>query len=471
MLINSTENREVMNIVVFPWLAMGHLIPFLRLSKLLALKGHKISFISTPRNLSKLPTIPSNLSSQITLISFPLPNVPNLPPLAESSMDITHNQQQPLKHAFDLLQPLLTSFLQSSKPDWIIYDYPSHWLPSVAVQLGISRAFFGVFTAACLSFIGPPSALINGGDGARSTAEDFTKVPKWVPFESNLAYRLHEITKYIERTDKDKYGPPDMLRFAISIQESDVVVVRSFDEFEPDWFNLLSGLYEKPVIPVGFLPPILEEDEIQNDEKWVVFKEWLDKQRVNSVVYVALGTEVHLIKEELTELALGLEKSGLPFFWVLKHSPGSAQSELEMLPVGFEERVRGRGFVYLGWAPQVKILSHESIGGFLTHCGWNSVIEALGLGRVLIMCPMLNDQGLNARLLHEKKVGAEIPRNEIDGSFTSDAVAESVRLAMVEESGQALRETAEAMKRYFGDQDRNHHCVDEFVRQLEDNRK
>ncbi|XVF64912.1 hypothetical protein PTKIN_Ptkin09bG0204600 [Pterospermum kingtungense] len=467
------ENSKVLHIVMFPWLAMGHFVPFFRLSKLLAQKGHKIWFISTPRNLSKLPKIPSNLASQITLVSFPLPSVPNLPSLAESSMDVTHNQQQPLKHAFDMLQPLLTSFLQSSKPDWIVYDYASHWLPSVAAQLGISRAFFAVFTASCLSFIGPPSALINGGDDSKSTAEDFTKVPKWVPFQSNLRYRLYEVTKYIERTDEDKFGTPDTVRFGVTIQESDVVVVRSSYQFEPDWFNLLPQLYEKPVIPVGFLPPILEEDENQNDEKWGDMKEWLDKQRVNSVVYVAVGTEVHLSEKELTELAIGLEKSGLPFFWVLKNSPGSGQSELEMLPDGFVERVKAKGrvYVYLGWAPQVKILSHESIGGFLTHCGWNSVIEALAFGRVLIMLPMLNDQGLNARLLQEKKVGVEILRNETDGSFTSDGVAESVTLAVVEESGQLLRETAKSMRSYFGDKGGNDSYVDEFVRKLEDNKK
>ena len=102
---------------------------------------------------------------------------------------------------------------------------------------------------------------------------------------------------------------------------------------------------------------------------------------------------------------------------------------------------------------------------------WLEVIEALGLGRFFIMLPMLNDQGLDARLLHERKVGIEIPRNEIDGSFTSDAVAESMRLAVVEESGQLLRETAKAMKSYFVDKVRNDGYVDEFVQQLEDNKK
>ncbi|OMO57575.1 UDP-glucuronosyl/UDP-glucosyltransferase [Corchorus olitorius] len=356
------NNSKVLHIVMFPWLAMGHFIPFFRLSKLLAQKGHKISFVSTPRNLSKLPKTPQNLSSQITLVSFPLPTVPNLPSLAECSMEVTYNQQQPLKHAFDLLQPLLTSFLESSKPDWIIYDYASHWLPPVAAKLGISRAFFGVFTAACLSFTGPPSALIEGGANARLTPEDFTKVPKWIPFEFNLAYRWHEVAKYFEKTDEDKHGPPDTVRFGLTIQESDLVVVRSSYEFEPDWFNLLPQLYEKPVIPVGFLPPILEEDEIQDDEKWVGVREWLDNQKVNSVVYVALGTE-------------------------------------------------------------------------------------------------------------EKKVGVEIPRNERDGSFTSDAVAESLRLAVVEDSGEPLRETAKSMKSYFGDMGRNDGYVEKFVRYLQDKRK
>ncbi|KAF5455971.1 hypothetical protein F2P56_025492 [Juglans regia] len=457
------ENGKVLHVAVFPWLAVGHLVPFMRISKYLAQKGHRVSFISTCRNISRLPKIPPNLSSLINLVSLPLPKVDGLPDRAESSADVPHNKQQLLKRAFDLLDSPLATFLEASRPDWIIYDYTSHWLPRLAAKFGVSRAYFSLFTAACLSFIGPPEVLIDADP--RSTAEDFSVVPKWIPFPSNVVYRVHEISKNVDGSSGNESGTSDGIRFGIAAAESDVVAIRTSAEFEPEWLNLLAELYRKPLHPIGFLPPVMEDEEEENDARWVYIEEWLEKRRVNSVVYVALGTEATLSPQELNELALGLEQSGLPFFWVLRNA--LAQNEL---PAGFEERVRDSGIVHVGWVPQVKILSHDSVGGFLTHCGWNSVVEGLGFGRVLVLLPVLNDQGLNARLLQGKKLGVEINRDERDGSFTRESVAESVRLAMVYEAGESLRDRAKEMKGLFGDKDRNDRLVDGFIRFLEENR-
>ncbi|XP_062028292.1 UDP-glycosyltransferase 91C1 [Rosa rugosa] len=457
------DKTVFLHFVVFPWLAMGHLIPFFHLSKLIAQNGHRVSFISTPRNLLRLPKIPSHspLSPLITLVPLPLPHVENLPDDAESSADVPYNKQQLLKKAYDLLELPLANFLESSAPDWVVYDYASHWLPPLAAKLGVPRAFFCCFNAACMAFVGPPSLLIDGQD-SRTKAEDFTVVPPWIPFKSDMSFRYHEVAKYVHANES---GTPDTVRFGIAIRGSDVVLMRSSDEFEPEWFELLRELYgrSKPVLPVGFLPPLVEEKPTR-------VKDWLDKQRVNSVVYVALGTEATLSQEELTELALGLELSGLPFFWVLRDSPESTQSVSEMLPNGFVERVKDRGMVHFGWAPQVGILNHDSVGGFLTHCGWNSMIEGLGFGRVLILFPMLNDQGLNARLVNGKGLGVEIPRNELDGSYTRDSVAEFVRLAMVDDSGELLRRRVKEMKGMFGDRNRNNRLENEFICFLEKNR-
>lgn len=194
------QSNKFLHIVMFPWLAIGHLRPFLRLSIHLARKGHRISFISTPRNLQRSIKLPQNLSHLINLISFPLPEVENLPPHAESSMDISLVKQELLKAALDLLEPSIRSFLENvrPKPDWIVYDYASHWLPRMAEGLGISRAYFSLFTAAFMSFLGPPSALMSQ-EQSRSTAEDYTVVPEWIPFRTNMVYRLHEISQNMEK--------------------------------------------------------------------------------------------------------------------------------------------------------------------------------------------------------------------------------------------------------------------------------
>ncbi|XP_057789303.1 UDP-glycosyltransferase 91C1 [Salvia miltiorrhiza] len=455
------EQGKKLHVVMFPWMAIGHLRPFFELSKYVARRGHKISFISSPRNLKKTVKVPPHLSRLIDLVAIPLPPVEHLPPDAESSMDVPHVKQQLLKVALDLLEPELRSFLEnaSPKPDWIVYDYASHWLPRLAGELGIKRAYFSLFTAAFMAFLGPPSVLLNGAF-SRSAAEDYTVVPEWLPASSNMAFRLHEMTKNKEKdADGNDYdsGTNDSIRFALSVDGSDIVIFRSCVEFEPEWFELVRSLYRKPVFPVGALPSGDERDE--GDEEWTKIREFLDLQKEGSLVYVALGTEAVLTNEEAQELALGLEQCGSPFFWVLNRS-------YEKLPEGFCDRVRDRGVVYSKWAPQVKILGHVAVGGFLTHCGWNSATEALGFGRPLILFPVMNDQGLNARLLQEKGVGIEIPRNEADGSFTGEAVAEAVRAALVGEEGRSVRENASKMRELFGSESRSNSYVDTLVHHM-----
>lgn len=464
------EKNKVLHIVMFPWLAIGHLRPFLHLSKILAQKGHKISFVSTPRNIQRLPKIPSNLVHLIDLVTFALPQVENLSPHEESSMDIPNSKAQFLKIAFDLLKSDLLTFLENTrpKPDWIFYDYASYWLPSLASELGISTAYLCLFSAAFMAFLGPPSFLISGEDG-RSKGEDYTVVPKWVPFQSDVAYRLHEIMKNVDGESGNESGTSDSVRFGLSLAECDLVLIRTSIEFEPEWFHLVCELYKKPVVPVGLLPPCDNKTEFNDDDDESGYiREWLDKQKVSSVVYVALGSEAVLSQEELSKLAHALERSELPFFWALREPPWLGNgSQLQLLPDGFIERIKSRGIVHVGWVPQVKMLSHSAVGGFLTHCGWNSVIEALGCGRVLILFPVMNDQGINARILKGKKVGFEIPRDEKDGTFTVESVADLLRMAMVSQEGESVRSNAKEMMGLFGNGIRNDKYIENFVSQLE----
>ncbi|KAK1284505.1 Cis-zeatin O-glucosyltransferase 1 [Acorus calamus] len=178
---------------------------------------------------------------------------------------------------------------------------------------------------------------------------------------------------------------------------------------------------------------------------------WLDMQPPKSVMYVSFGTTSSLSEEQVREIAIGLERSEQRFLWVLREADrgdifADQDKEGLRLPDEYERRVRGRGLVVLdGWAPQVEILRHESTGGFMSHCGWNSCVESLSMGVPIAAWPMHSDQPRNAMLVTEVLgVGVTVRewgrRGEVVGA---KAVEEVVRRVMVYEEGREMRRKAD----------------------------
>ncbi|KAJ0090349.1 hypothetical protein Patl1_13506 [Pistacia atlantica] len=456
------DNKEKLHIAMFPWLAYGHIMPFFQVAKFLVEKGHHVYFISTPKNIHRLPQIPNNLSSQLNFVQLPLPHVQGLPEGAESPADLPIHKAPYLKQAYDMLQLPFIKFLKNSQVTWIIQDFASYWLPSAAAQLGVNTVYFSIVNATTCSFFGSPADLING---RFQKAEDLTMVPQWINFNSNIKFKLHDIMR-VQQECKDSVS--DLYRYGTVLKDCRAVIVRSCPEFEPEAFTVFSKLLQKPVLPVSLLPPSMQDYTVA-DSKWQVLKDWLDTKKERSVVYVALGTLLTLSQELMHELAYGLEKSGFPFIWVINKRPlveGKMGSDL--VPHGFEDRVSGQGLIWMNWAPQLRILAHSSVGGFLTHSGWSSVIEALGLGRPLIMLTGGSDTGLVARMMH-RRVGLEIERDDKDGSFTSECVAKSISQVLVEKEGEPLRANAWAMRETFGNMELRNKYLEEFNRFIENN--
>lgn len=134
-----------------------------------------------------------------------------------------------------------------------------------------------------------------------------------------------------------------------------------------------------------------------NDLSYIL--EWLDSWPPSSVIYVCLGSLNRATPKQLIEIGLGLEATKRPFVWVLRGAYGREELEKWLLEEGFEERVKGRGLLIKGWAPQVLILSHSAIGAFLTHCGWNSTLEGICAGVPLITFPLFAEQFYNERVV------------------------------------------------------------------------
>ena len=137
--------------------------------------------------------------------------------------------------------------------------------------------------------------------------------------------------------------------------------------------------------------------------------EWLDLQQPKSVVYACLGSLCNLTTSQLIELALAMEATNKPFIWVIRDGKNLHELENWIEEEGFEERNKDKGLIIRGWAPQVLILSHPAVGGFVTHCGWNSTLEAITAGMPMITWPLFADQFLNEKLVtHVLKVGVSL---------------------------------------------------------------
>jgi hydroquinone glucosyltransferase len=127
----------------------------------------------------------------------------------------------------------------------------------------------------------------------------------------------------------------------------------------------------------------------------------------------------------------------------------SAQNDvdaLQFLPSGFLERTKEKCFVITSWAPQIRILSHSSIGGFLSHCGWSLTLESVVHGVPLIRWPMFAEQGMNAVLVSEGlKVGLR-PRVNENGIVERVEVAKVIKCLMVGEECEKLRNNMKELK-------------------------
>ncbi|CAI9768031.1 unnamed protein product [Fraxinus pennsylvanica] len=198
----------------------------------------------------------------------------------------------------------------------------------------------------------------------------------------------------------DKHGTFDLdMSIARGIRRSKGIIVNTFMELETDPMKaLLSDGKNPPVYTIG--PVINLKHHSDEDEK---IRRWLDNQPVSSVVFLCFGSWGWLKGEQVKEVAAALERSGYRFLWSLRRPPmdgtvGSLndyENPGEVLPSGFLERTCGVGKV-TGWTPQVAVLSHPAIGGFVSHCGWNSILESVWFGVPIAGWPIYAEQHMNA---------------------------------------------------------------------------
>uniref|UniRef100_A0A803MPT7 Glycosyltransferase n=1 Tax=Chenopodium quinoa TaxID=63459 RepID=A0A803MPT7_CHEQI len=225
------------------------------------------------------------------------------------------------------------------------------------------------------------------------------------------------------------------------------VIVNSFYELEQDYADHYRKVMGRRAWHIG--PVSLCNKE--NEAKFYRGKDssidehdclrWLDSKKESSVMYVCFGTLSMFSTSQLREIAMGLEASGQEFIWVVK---GSKDNETE-------EWLPKKGLIIRGWAPQVLILDHKSIGGFVTHCGWNSILEAVSCGIPMVTWPIFSEQFYNEKLVTEilrigVGVGAKEWKRTVDANVKSEDIHEAIRRVMVGDEALEMRSKAKKLK-------------------------
>nr|GLL47772.1 anthocyanidin 3-O-glucosyltransferase 2-like [Ipomoea trifida] len=209
-------------------------------------------------------------------------------------------------------------------------------------------------------------------------------------------------------------GSTMFLDIPVRLRRAKGIIVNTFFELETHALESLSR-DEKvpPVYPVG---PILNiKSDKKGGESEDKIMKWLDDQPDSSVVFLCFGSGGSFSEPQVKEIAYGLERSGHRFLWSLRQPPSESSpfptdynNLEEVLPEGFLERTKNMGKV-IGWAPQATVLAHPAVGGFLSHCGWNSTLESVWFGIPMAAWPIYAEQQANAfQLVTDIGAGVEV---------------------------------------------------------------
>uniref|UniRef100_A0A7N0TYK4 Glycosyltransferase n=1 Tax=Kalanchoe fedtschenkoi TaxID=63787 RepID=A0A7N0TYK4_KALFE len=245
------------------------------------------------------------------------------------------------------------------------------------------------------------------------------------------------------------------------IRETDGVIINTFADLEPHALRSFGDGFP-PLYPIGPVLDLAGANQLASETKKAESERilrWLDEQEEEeSVVFLCFGSMGSFNADQVAEIAAGLENSRVKFLWSLRKPPQPGESKWttsdfkdpnEILPEGFLARTEGRGLI-CGWAPQAKILAHKSVGGFVTHCGWNSILESIWFGVPTATWPLYAEQQVNAfQMVKDLELAVELKMDYRHGQEALVSAAEvenAVKLLMsVDGHGLEMRKRVKKM--------------------------
>ncbi|KAK1417529.1 hypothetical protein QVD17_26658 [Tagetes erecta] len=401
-------------LVSFP--GQGHVNPLLRLGMLLASKGNALVTFSTCKAIgNKMKKAGANVSSDPTpvgngggMIRFDFFDDGCDEDNDDERNDLEAYLAKLEAHGKIELAKIINSHAENGRPVSCLINNPFvAWVSDVAKDLDIPCAMLWVQSCFCFtSYYYYHNALVP------FPSEEQPEIDVQLPHMPLLKW--DEIPSFLHAKSPDVFLRRAILKQFEKLPNNFCVLMESFEELEGDLIKYMSQIF--PIRAVGpFKSSILEtSSKISGDlKKPDDCLEWLDSKKPSSVVYISFGSVVALSQEQVTEMAYGVLNSGVSFLWAFWTGPTSA-GESGKLPERFLEEAGARGMV-VQWSPQEQVLAHPAVACFVSHCGWNSTMEALSSGVPMVAFPQWGDQVTDAKyLVDEWKVGIRMCRGEAE---------------------------------------------------------
>ncbi|KAF3646203.1 UDP-glycosyltransferase 86A1 [Capsicum annuum] len=413
--------------VLIPLPLQGHINPFTHLAMKLASKGFTITFVgteSTHQQMAKSQSLKddgnpfshaqkSGLDIRYAKISdgFPL------------SFDRRANVRQfveGLSHVFqahvdDFLENLVLS-KQNPPISCIIADSFHVWGSMIAKKYNLVNVSFWTEPATVLTVLYHMDLLkSNGHFGCHGKHEDTIR---YIP--GIQAIQPEDLPSYCQ--DADPSSSKYVFKCIEDAQKADFVIGNTVQELESSTISILQEQQPfyaiGPILPTNFTKSTISTNLLPASD----YTDWLNTKQDGTVLYISFGSLANLSKQDILEIAQGILISKVSFIWVLRHNI-LVSGERDILPLGFEEETADRGLV-VPWCSQLAVLSHPSVGGFLTHCGWNSVLESIWCEVPMICFPVTSDQLTNRKLVVDDwRIGVNLRTGRL---IRREGVAENI---------------------------------------------
>ena len=352
-----------------------------------------------------------------------------------------------------VITDLVDSGAKEGRPiTFIVYSLSLHWVVEVANELNLPSALLWVEPATVFLlyyyyFYGYEDIIKNSIRNPSCSIE-FPGLPS--------EFTGPDLPSFMDSTKPNSSIVIQIFKEQIEILEKESnpkVLVNTFDALEPEALRAIGGKFELigtgPLIPSSFLGGKDPSNEVsfrgdlfQGSEDCI---QWMNTKNKGSVAYISFGTICVLSKSQMEEIAGGLLDSGRPFLWVIteKQYPEGKKEEDELSCL---EELEKLGKI-VSWCPQMEVLSHPSLGCFVTHCGWNSTLESLVCGVPMVAFPQWIDQGTNAKLIEDVwKTGVRVKANN-EGVVERDEIRRCLDLVMEDgENGEEMRRNANKWK-------------------------